>query len=674
MLASADEYILEFDFNGASPNVGSSQTTTLQLKDEDNNVLFHLESVGNWSAACTNTIYESSSKANTFGSWTGTGKLKDSRTDNSFTSLVHFIITADATNGVKLDVTSEGSSIFESGAVTLSATYKVIGSLALTIPKNNTVMGFDDFIIRTYSETEVVPTPTASVTGVSGASRFVTLSLGSGSKDGTTLAYSMNSDMSEPTTYSTPFEVSSTSTVYFQATSPTSAVSSIESIEVTCGEITLNAPTYTINSYTDGVTSVTLSSNQSDKLLAPTADITYTINDGTETTVANGSSINLNTGDVIVFWATKTGYTASSKVYKTVTAGNTKPLLWTETYYSSDNSAGVTRDADAGVVVTVNTSNYYYMLAGGSRISNRLVTSSNKEDNDYWLYRNGGLYSGKAKAYAILGVNTGDYVVITYSKGDGDPTPTATDGAKDEWNSTSTSAAINVTGSTGVLRFTIARYGYIKSITVYRALATPGATVGSTGFATFAADVALDLSTLTSGFTAYFASSAADGKVNMTKATDEKIAAGEGLFIQKTGDANTFTITETREATDDVDNYLVAGDGVTGGVTKEDGYDKYVLGADGGSVSFFLVNETAATVPANKAYLKLPAGDPSARLTISFGEETTGISFRNVETTGNERFYNLQGQPVAAPTKGLYIVRSAEGRLQGKNGKKVIVK
>lgn len=36
--------------------------------------------------------------------------------------------------------------------------------------------------------------------------------------------------------------------------------------------------------------------------------------------------------------------------------------------------------------------------------------------------------------------------------------------------------------------------------------------------------------------------------------------------------------------------------------------------------------------------------------------------------------YDLQGRQVAAPVKGLYIIRSGEGRLQGKNGKKVFVR
>jgi hypothetical protein len=45
-----------------------------------------------------------------------------------------------------------------------------------------------------------------------------------------------------------------------------------------------------------------------------------------------------------------------------------------------------------------------------------------------------------------------------------------------------------------------------------------------------------------------------------------------------------------------------------------------------------------------------------------------------VEELDKEDFYySLNGQRVEHPTKGIYIKRSAEDRLQGKNGKTVIL-
>ena len=74
---------------------------------------------------------------------------------------------------------------------------------------------------------------------------------------------------------------------------------------------------------------------------------------------------------------------------------------------------------------------------------------------------------------------------------------------------------------------------------------------------------------------------------------------------------------------------------------------------------------TGGTLAAGKAYLVMPAG--ARELNVSFDEEgnTTGVADINRETiTNNGDFFNLAGQRVAQPTKGLYIV----------NGKKVVIK
>ena len=56
---------------------------------------------------------------------------------------------------------------------------------------------------------------------------------------------------------------------------------------------------------------------------------------------------------------------------------------------------------------------------------------------------------------------------------------------------------------------------------------------------------------------------------------------------------------------------------------------------------------------------------------------STGINAIQTATTTqmeNESIYTLSGQRVSAPVKGINIIRSAEGRLQGKNGKKIVIK
>jgi len=52
-----------------------------------------------------------------------------------------------------------------------------------------------------------------------------------------------------------------------------------------------------------------------------------------------------------------------------------------------------------------------------------------------------------------------------------------------------------------------------------------------------------------------------------------------------------------------------------------------------------------------------------SRINIVIDGATTGIEMNRV-TPANDRYYNLSGQPVEHPAKGLYI----------SNGKKVVVK
>lgn len=91
--------------------------------------------------------------------------------------------------------------------------------------------------------------------------------------------------------------------------------------------------------------------------------------------------------------------------------------------------------------------------------------------------------------------------------------------------------------------------------------------------------------------------------------------------------------------------------------------NSYCLAISAGVAGFYKYTSTdGANIPARRAYLTIAAGAPSF---IGFGDETTGINALNGEGfTVNGSVYNLAGQRVAQPQKGLYIV----------NGKKVVIK
>ena len=73
-----------------------------------------------------------------------------------------------------------------------------------------------------------------------------------------------------------------------------------------------------------------------------------------------------------------------------------------------------------------------------------------------------------------------------------------------------------------------------------------------------------------------------------------------------------------------------------------------------------------ATLRANKAYLSTAyaVGEARALSVSSDAIETTGISNVQGSSVKAQGYYNLNGQRVSQPTKGLYIV----------NGRKVVVK
>lgn len=91
---------------------------------------------------------------------------------------------------------------------------------------------------------------------------------------------------------------------------------------------------------------------------------------------------------------------------------------------------------------------------------------------------------------------------------------------------------------------------------------------------------------------------------------------------------------------------------------------KYVLVEMSGTVKFADTGNHAATVPANKAYLQAPAGANARQLTIIFEGGVTAIEAISTENDDVPAVFNLSGQQVKNPGKGLYII----------NGKKVIIK
>ena len=182
-------------------------------------------------------------------------------------------------------------------------------------------------------------------------------------------------------------------------------------------------------------------------------------------------------------------------------------------------------------------------------------------------------------------------------------------------------------------------------------------TITDAGWATLYTGYALDFSKA-EGLTAYTAT--CDGEtVELTEVAD--VPANTGVVLK--GEAKSYSIPVITESN------TSKGD-LTGSTTKDLTYDNnatsdyYMLALNKEGMAQF-TKLISGTITAGKAYLELEKTAGESRvLNVVIAGETTGINetiVNNEKATGT---YNLNGQRVAQPTKGLYIV----------NGKKVIIK
>ena len=179
---------------------------------------------------------------------------------------------------------------------------------------------------------------------------------------------------------------------------------------------------------------------------------------------------------------------------------------------------------------------------------------------------------------------------------------------------------------------------------------TVGATITACGYNTFSSIYPLDLSTLTSGMTAYVVSSITDSKAVLT-ATKAKVPARTGIIVKGTSGA--FTIATTSDATTTPEANLLVG--VPNGTTVEKasgtGYNNYVFGwEDAANPGFYLINETSATLVAGKAYLHTSsalsvAGSGSAPSVIRIvDEESNATSLSEIESSDEAVKFIQNGQ------------------------------
>ena len=337
------------------------------------------------------------------------------------------------------------------------------------------------------------------------------------------------------------------------------------------------------------------------------------------------------------------------------------------------------------IVYTANTWAYYSEMEdmNGASLGGTRYTLPGRSSNGNWKWMN-----KNARMYSS-GLSAGTYSITVYgrnSKSSAQTPPviilrsptgsyTGTVATFGSWSASNTGeyTATNVIIPEDGFAFCLYQVDYNSNIDldyVYAVKTSDDVTVSATitdcGWSTFACNYALDLSTITGG-TAYYASAASGSTVTLTT-TDATVPAGEGIMVKGTA-GETFTIGVAASGTA-ISGNLLKGQTTTGNVAAStSGAYHYVFGfntADASIYGFYNLNADTE-VAAGKAYLETTeALSPSAaRIAIVFDDETTGVSdVRSKMSDVRSEYYNLNGQRVEKPSKGLYIV----------NGKKVIIK
>lgn len=199
-----------------------------------------------------------------------------------------------------------------------------------------------------------------------------------------------------------------------------------------------------------------------------------------------------------------------------------------------------------------------------------------------------------------------------------------------------------------------ANQGIIVLVINYDKAENVDVTISDAGYATLYYDKKL---AIPAGVTAYAATVKDAETITLTE-IENVIPANTGVILK--ADAGKYNFVVTNADAPAVDNNILVG--TTTATTKAAlGGTVYTLGQDGEGV-VGLRSFTGTDIRAYSAYATSIAA--SARGFFTFETKTTGVKAIEKTQSANNAYYNLAGQRVAQPQKGLYIV----------NGKKVIIK
>ena len=633
---------MEFDWNCSASNSSASNVTFATNKGSAFTIT--------WASYATTA---SITDANTNSLTTTLPTMGTSR--GSASSWAHFTIIGNTENGVYLTVTKDGTTYVDNVLVTSTFGYPATfnGSLG----RAYSWMYIDNIDFATPAVAGFIASPTALITGTYNTQRKFTLSC---LTENTTIYYA-TSDIeigADGWTQYTSEVTTSATTVWAYAKDESDNTSEKMSFETGAGtNISLATPTLSASGFTntDGNSvnnpTFNFACDNSEVLGRPTATLSYTFTPagGAESSETTGTSFAPTAYGTLKVIASADGYASAEK---TLVVSSLYTISYTGRDYSTSTHEDSYTTWDAAA--TVNWSGW------ASGLTAYLSSTAISDDNHLNIQNPGtislvegwGLVRGDQKTYGyrVRYAKEGEFIALKENTSKGSDAAAVT---------YQTTYCISGSGAQGNLVTITAPAGNaIQQLFHYAPSQTSvSATVTSAGWATLYTPYALNFSGVT-GLEAYTAT-CSENTVTLTKVST--VPAGTGVVLK--GAANTYSIPVIASSTTDKGHLLGSATEATA-YNAYDGYTLYMLKMVNEKAQF--VPMTSGSLAAGKAYLKIASGNSSlARsLNVVFADETTGINSVNGDGVTVNGYFNLSGQRVSQPTKGLYIV----------NGKKVIIK
>ena len=633
---------MDFDWNCSSGNTNASNVAFAT----NNGTVFTMT----WASYATTVVVADAGSTELTNTLPCLGYNKD-----ACNSWSHVTIIGVKDDGIYLTITN-GTTTYVNN-VKVSSTFGYPSTFNGSLGRAASFMYIDNVNFQTPAVVGFVATPTSEITGTSGTSRKFTLSC---LTDGVTIYYA-TSDLEKGAagwnTYTG--EVTTDATTIWAYAEDAGHNTSDKMNFATGAGTTINLADATVTHSNNGV--YTIASDQSAILGTPTATIHYQIDGGSEQTSTNASvNVNIATDGTLTYWLTADGYGDTTPADETVYAPRAYAATTTIDFKTSNENSWSSHGDE--VDVDGDTHTYYKYLDQSSNIlgDGLLATTflSGTIDQSWRIQR---YYGGTApyantEYVALKSLSAGQIVQIECSSA-----PTIVSNLTVVPASTYTGTYTYTATTAGDVILSIGKGVVLKTIKLCET--TVSATVGAKGYSTLTSDYSLNFTG--KSIKAYIVKSTDGSALTLTQVNKVVKNTPLLLYSATNSDSQDIPVIADSEATDDLTgNKLVAGDG-TAHTWVENTAEHYVLYTGGATPGFY--QALNSNVAVGKAYLNLTGLSATARsFDLNLGDDVTGISEK--VTVNSEKFatatYNLNGQRVAQPTKGLYIV----------NGKKVVIK